>query len=56
MNPETILAALANTNTVEGARRALKQVEPIYPDIENSFFGPAIWAELQRLRELVGTT
>ena len=51
-NPELILAALKNTTTTEGAKRAIKQVEPIYEEIENSFFGPQIYAELQRLRTL----
>jgi hypothetical protein len=52
--PETILTALRNTTTPEGATRALKEVEPIYSQIENSFQGPAIYAEIQRLRALIG--
>ena len=56
LNPENILAALRNTNTRTGAKRALKQVEPIYADLESSFFGPAIWIEIQRLREYAKAT
>jgi hypothetical protein len=46
---EIILEALRNTTTKEGAIRAIKQVEPLYEELENSFQGPAIYAELQRL-------
>lgn len=52
LNPEIILEALKNTTTKEGAKRAIAQVEPIFEDIENSFFGPQIYAELQRLKQL----
>lgn len=52
MSPEEIVIALKNTTTKEGAKRAISQVEPIYEQIENSFFGPQIYTELQRLHHL----
>jgi hypothetical protein len=51
-DPEIILMALKNTKTKDGAKRAIKQVEPIYAEIENSFQGPQIYVELQRLHAL----
>jgi hypothetical protein len=53
LKTEIILKALKNTTTKEGAKRAIKQVEPIYSEIENSFQGPQIYAELQRLHTLI---
>jgi hypothetical protein len=53
MSPELILQSLKNTSTLEGAKRAIEQVEPIYEEIENSFFGPQIYSELQRLHLLL---
>ncbi|MEM3880140.1 MAG: hypothetical protein QXD19_00150 [Candidatus Bathyarchaeia archaeon] len=48
-----ILEALRNTCTVEGAKRAIQQVEAVYEsEIEGSFYEPQILAELQRLRQL----
>ncbi|MCW4008521.1 MAG: hypothetical protein NWF09_07545 [Candidatus Bathyarchaeota archaeon] len=53
-NLELILTALKNTKTVEGAKKAIAQVEAIYEsEIEGSFFEPQIHAELQRLKELI---
>jgi hypothetical protein len=52
-SPELVLHALKNTSSVNGAKRAIDQVEPIYEELENSFQGPQIHAELQRLHLLV---
>jgi len=49
---EALLTALRNTKTKQGAKRALREILPIWEEIESSFFGPAIWAELSRLKEL----
>jgi len=53
ISPELILQALKNTSSVEGAKRAVLQVESVYLEIENSFFGPQIYAELQRLHKVI---
>ena len=53
---EEILEALRNTTTLQGAERALAEIEPIYADLESSFQGPQIYVEIQRLRELVNET
>jgi hypothetical protein len=50
---EEILEALRNTTTLQGAERALAEIEPIYADLESSFQGPQIYVEIQRLRELL---
>ena len=51
-NVEVFLAALKNTTTKQGAKRALKTMQKIYPQIEGSFYAPQIKAELDRLQTL----
>ena len=52
-NAELILTALKNTKTVKGAKKATKQINAIYPQIEGSFYTPQIKAELDRLQKLI---
>jgi len=52
-NAELILTALKNTKTIKGAKKALKQINAIYPQIEGSFYTPQIIAELDRLQKLI---
>ncbi len=53
LDSEVVLQALKNTTTIEGAKRAIAQVEPIFSEVESSFQGPQIYAELQRLHEML---